>query len=31
MTPALLRDVFEIEACVSGAGKTAFVDFVASP
>lgn len=31
MTPALLRDVFEIEACVSGKGKTAFVDFVASP
>lgn len=28
LTPALLRTVFEVEACVSGAGRDVFVDYV---
>jgi len=28
LTPALLRDIFEVDACVSGTGETALVDFL---
>jgi iron complex transport system ATP-binding protein len=28
LTPALLRDIFEVDACVNGAGETALIDFV---
>ena len=28
LTPALLRDVFEVEACVAGAGSSTYVDYL---
>lgn len=30
LTPKLLHEIFDVDACVSGEGKRAFVDFVAS-